>query len=120
MRRDYASDWAAVCGSVCMPTNVFIDWASVQASATANTIEAFPLHRVLQYIGSAIVQQYYNHFFRAIGFTRLPGSADDAIIRGDFLACSKRAEQRPEQCKISETGNHFFDPHNNNMRFRKG
>src|SRR6185437_14859153 len=61
---DHRTDRPAVGGTVTVPADVLIDGACVETGAASDAIEAFSGFGIGEDIGTAVVEQDDDHFFR--------------------------------------------------------
>src|SRR5882672_9609762 len=100
MRREHTTNWSLVGCVVGMSTNVAIHRTYIQARATADAGQHFPLFCICKQAAAAVVQKDDVKFFWAVGFSGASWPANQSAVRGDRLACTRGSQHRPQGSQV--------------------
>src|SRR5690606_29603718 len=85
------------------------------AGPTAYAIEALALFFLSEECGSSVIQQNDIHFVRPVRFVFLPGATNNTVVYRQALPGSMRCQQGPEEIKIGQRRDDFFNADDSNM-----
>src|SRR5581483_2798704 len=117
--RKHAADWPLIRGVICMPANVPVHRANIQARSTADAVQHFALFSIAQQAAASVVQKNNVKLFRAISFTRFARPGNQSAVSGNRLAGAGGRKGRPERSKINQPRNYFLNSRNRHMNSRQ-
>ena len=101
---DYGSDGARIGGSVGMATDVLVHRAGIETGSASNAIQGLALLFFGEQFRAPVVDQNHVHGFRAVRFTGLAVTGQNAVVHRDPLAGAKRGQQGPKVPQIFHAG----------------